>query len=439
VSNIYQVFNDINSGSNLDWSCPDHKRDEYLHNIFQYPAMMVPATQALLIKTFLQIDNNITNIFDPFMGGGSVLVSGVQNGLNCFGQDINPLSVLICKAKTGPIYYKALVEKFYKCLLTADWDRSSELESDFPNLNKWFKKEVSVELSKLKRAIKRESSLWARRIFWVFLAETVRLTSNDRTSTYKLHARPVDQIAIRNLSPIEVFFRIGRTGIFSYKKHLDSLIEKDLIRRGKYKNNVCVKLGNTKDKILIDEIFDLIVTSPPYGDNTSTITYGQHSFLPLQWIELDDIDSSICHDYLKTTHEIDSVSLGGRCQKKYFLCYDYISSKSNALKGYVQALINKKDNKFKKFISFYFDLYVAFENSTKCLKPGGMLALTIGDRSVGGLKISNETILSEFFESLNIEKIVKFDRTILSKRMPLRNATSTLMNKEHIIVFKKNI
>src|ERR1035438_6502972 len=56
---------------------------------------------------------------------------------------------------------------------------------------------------------------------------------------------------------------------------------------------------------------DLLVSSPPYGDNASTVPYGQHSFLPLQWIDLSDIDVCLRKDWLATTHEIDHRSLGG--------------------------------------------------------------------------------------------------------------------------------
>ena len=59
-------------------------------------------------------------------------------------------------------------------------------------------------------------------------------------------------------------------------------------------------------------MFNLLVTSPPYGDNQTTVTYGQFSYLPLQWIPFEDIDESIELDYLKTTQEIDSKSLGGQ-------------------------------------------------------------------------------------------------------------------------------
>ncbi|MTV66983.1 modification methylase, partial [Streptococcus pneumoniae] len=38
-----------------------------------------------------------------------------------------------------------------------------------------------------------------------------------------------------------------------------------------------------------DGTIDLICTSPPYGDNSTTVTYGQYSMLPLFWIDRTDL------------------------------------------------------------------------------------------------------------------------------------------------------
>jgi len=34
--------------------------------------------------------------------------------------------------------------------------------------------------------------------------------------------------------------------------------------------------------------FDLIITSPPYGDSRTTVAYGQYSRLSSQWLELEE-------------------------------------------------------------------------------------------------------------------------------------------------------
>jgi hypothetical protein len=72
-------------------------------------------------------------------------------------------------------------------------------------------------------------------------------------------------------------------------------------------------VGDSRDAMPgVDEApCDVVITSPPYGDNITTVPYGQYSFLPLQWIDFNDIHPAAKKECLNTTHEIDHRSLGG--------------------------------------------------------------------------------------------------------------------------------
>ena len=186
---------------------------------------------------------------------------------------------------------------------------------------KWFKSDVSIALSKIRRAIQHEEEIRIRRLLWVILAETIRLTSNDRTTTYKLHARPIEEIEYRCLSPIDIFEVLAAQSADDMIKFKHSLSQAGYIRGNHYINSIKLALGSTTDTMPTNHniglnLFELLVTSPPYGDNTSTITYGQHSYLPLQWIALDDIDPMANEFFLRTTQEIDRRSLGGHTPRK---------------------------------------------------------------------------------------------------------------------------
>ncbi len=67
----------------------------------------------------------------------------------------------------------------------------------------------------------------------------------------------------------------------------------------------------TKSRQRSKKKYDLLISSPPYGDNATTVTYGQFSYLPLQWIDLDDINESVDKELLNLQNKIDSSSLGG--------------------------------------------------------------------------------------------------------------------------------
>jgi len=113
-------------------------------------------------------------------------------------------------------------------------DRRHTIETAMENRDKWFQADVSRELSRLRRAIRQCDDLWVRRFLWVTLAETVRLTSNDRTSTYKLHARPSSEIENRNLSPIAVFRNLAIENATSFTVFRRRLNEANRLKSGQY-------------------------------------------------------------------------------------------------------------------------------------------------------------------------------------------------------------
>lgn len=173
-------------GDKAYWSFKGRAKRQYCHALIQYPAMMVPAMQGELIDAVLEIDSSITSIIDPFVGSGTTLGEAMCRGLDFVGVDINPLSILACEVKSGPLYIKAFEEKCFSLLEKIRFDIQEDIAVNIKNIDKWFTKEVQINLSKIFRAIQNEDSKWARKIFWLCMSNTVRSVCNSRSSTFKL-------------------------------------------------------------------------------------------------------------------------------------------------------------------------------------------------------------------------------------------------------------
>jgi hypothetical protein len=199
------------------WASVDRYPREDMHAFMQYPAMMVPEIQRELIKVLSESQTGINNVLDPFVGAATTMTSCMPFGLNFTGQDINPLAVLISRTKTGPFDEQMLEESIGRVFAAITAETLTSIEANFPNIDKWFQPQVKVELSRIRRAIRAEGELWVRRFLWVALAETVRLTSNSRTSTYKLHIRPADELESRSLSAVQVFKAIASQNLKDLK------------------------------------------------------------------------------------------------------------------------------------------------------------------------------------------------------------------------------
>ena len=441
---LIKAINNLSKKNKEIWTSPEYNRRDNVHCFFQYPAMMVPPVQNYLINAVTQLRPDIKYMLDPFMGAATTIVTSMRNDLNCFGQDINPLAILLAKVKTGPYYYASFKKKATSVIERALSDNSNKIEKKFPGREKWFKENTSIELSRLVRSIRKDNSLTARRFFWITLAETVRLTSNDRTSTYKLHARNIDDLDDWNPSPLEVFQKLIMNNIEDIKNHCDILKLERVLTNGAYNKKVSISLIDSRIKIKMPRKerksvrFDLLVSSPPYGDNKTTVPYGQHAYLPLQWIDLADIGRNITSQCLNSTSEIDNRSLGGKLKKIPTKALNRLYIKTPTLQNTINVLKIDHIEKVSKVLNFIYDFDKALDEIIASSKKNAYLVWTIGNRNVGGMEIKNDTILMELMQYRNLKFVKEINREILNKRMAKRNESAATMNTEKILIFRKN-
>lgn len=421
------------------WSSKDRDRTDSAHNIFQYPAMMVPLVQRRLLGAVLEARPEIQSVFDPFMGSGTSLVSGMHYGLNVYGNDINPLAVLISRVRTARSVEFTVGAVAEQVVSKAAADRRDTIETSMANREKWFQADVSLELSRLRRAIRKCDNLWVRRFLWVTLAETVRLTSNDRTSTYKLHARPASEIEKRTLSPIAVFRDLARENATSFWTFRRRLNEAKQLKSAKYVAQTDVRVGDTRnaqDYWGDAAPFDLLMTSPPYGDNLTTVTYGQHSYLPLHWIDFKDIDPAADITTLRTTQEIDRRSLGGAASENVWTEAKLLAA-SPRLKRFADGLPATPQDGRARLIRFYRDFGASLDSILNVMKPDSYMIWTVGNRNIAGQQVPTDLVLGELVEGLKCKVVTTLTRRIHHKRMPDRNASSATMREEKILLIRK--
>jgi site-specific DNA-adenine methylase len=418
------------------WSFRGNSKREHGHGLFPYPAMMVPQMVRSIISQIKSVHPNIKSAADPFVGSGTILTESMMAGLAFSGNDVNPLAVLLCKVKRGPFFLSSLRERINTLLFKIAADDKLSVDLKFNGLDKWFRLDVQIQLARIRRGIKKEPNLWARRFFWVALAEVARLTSNSRTSTFKLHARKADETIARILDPIRLFTKILNRNANHFYEQARELAESGLLSKGRYIKNVEVILGDSKE-VSSAQKSDIIITSPPYGDNTTTVPYGQYSFLPLQWLDFEDIDKSATSDFLRTTQEIDSRSLGGaRTGKAEDM--EVLFSRAPSLRRYCNMLKDEPADRVRRVTRFVFDLDLCLAPILDRLSNGGIMVWTLGNRKVGGRRLPLDEILSELLVDHGSELLCELHRKIPGKRMASRNNSTDTMTSESIVVMRKS-
>lgn len=429
------------------WDFKESKKD-HIHGICAYPATMVPIMQSEILKIILQTNPDIRNLFDPFMGSGTMLVEGMINNLDIYGVDINPLSYLLS-------YFKINIPTLLKLrdnsnLLFNSLDSNIKYPIiDFKKISKWYREDIIQNLSKIHYCIKNLHEKNIRNFFWICLAEVSRLCNNSRNSTFKLHIKSKEDIANFKFNVIEQFKKIVTSNLNRIEYYIN--INNNLIDNHNlcysYSKKRSVYLGNSLDVMVnnfADNSIDLIITSPPYGDNHTTVTYGQFSILPLRWIDIDDLNASIDNSLMKTDNKIDSLSLGGKNYPLETIEGSNILDISDTLKSIFYELLSDTDDlKAKKVASFIIDFNKTFYEFSRILNKNGYMVLTVGNRRVANKEIKFNKIIKELCYYYNLKLIYEFDRNILCKRLPAKvsklkdNTSVKSMSKEYILIIKK--
>ena len=146
------------------WDFKGNDQRDHVHSMIKYPAVMVPNMQGEIFDILLKHDPTISNVLDPFMGSGTILVEGLLRGLDVSGVDINPLSYLAVNVKTEKYSVNKLQKKSKELIDRIEKDNSEEL-FDFPNISKWYKNDIILSLSRIRRNILLEPELKYRRLF----------------------------------------------------------------------------------------------------------------------------------------------------------------------------------------------------------------------------------------------------------------------------------
>ena len=391
-----------------------------IHKISVYPATMVPDMQNELIKLIKSEDKSVQNILDPFHGSGVTLVEGMKNDLTPIGIDINPLANLITLVKLQGVS-KNQIKLSNNRIIKLLRKESFEFEiHDFYNINKWYREDFIETFSKIRAAIQKERYKNIRQYYWVCLINVLKKYSNTRSSTFKLHVKTQEDIDSMSNDIIEDFIKnIEKSYVF-----LPKFVQYD-------KKNLYI--GKAEDILseFTDGTVDLICTSPPYGDNSTTVTYGQYSILPLYWIDKSDL-GKFDEQLIANDSSIDSNSLGGNQRVRN-------SFESSILQDFLPRIDEKKQNKVKNFVLDYLNV---MSELVRVLKVGKYMVLTLGDRRVDNQVVPLSTITTEYLKSNGFILEKAITRNIPKKRMPRKvskvdgNSVES-MNQEYVLILKK--
>ena len=284
----------------VSWDFRKSDTKEYTHCFHNYPAMMIPQVARKLLERY-----GVRGgwLLDPYCGTGTSLVEASMFGMNAVGCDINPLVRLIASAKTIPLPLHILDEHLAHlddALMQARFTEDNPCAAQVPqifNMDYWFSGRVVGYLSVIREYILSVRDKGVRDFLWVAFSETARECSYTKNGEFKLVRMPAQKLDAYDPDVFGIFqdkLTRNRKGLAAYIQQREDV-------------EVLVTDANTAN----DETppgaqsFDLVITSPPYGDSSTTVAYGQFSRLSAEWIGLPN------------SRKVDRISMGGSRKDGY--------------------------------------------------------------------------------------------------------------------------
>jgi tRNA G10 N-methylase Trm11 len=407
-----------------DWTFDGAATRELTHGYHDYPARMIPQVAGQLLDLF---GRDARLLFDPYCGTGTSLVEAMLRGLNAVGTDLNPLARLIARAKTSTpdlAAVDATIRQFAQFTRDSAPIASPVTIHGISNLDFWFKSAVIEKLAQLRRFIDEIPDASVQLFFQVAFSETVRESSNTRSTEFKLYRYEAARLEKHN-PDVEA--------IMSAKLDRNrSGLEKFIERLGRFEPIPAARVCdfNTVVHIPPEEVapssVDLVVTSPPYGDSHTTVAYGQYSRLSAAWLGLSD------------PGQVDRTLMGGKTASEI---PEFPCAELNQALGHICA---QDEKRAREVAAFYSDLGASIAHVARVIKPGGHACYVVGNRKVKGVVLPTDLAIRGFFESHGFGYVDTFYRTIPNKRMPLRNSPTnapglvdSTMVREYIVVMRK--
>ena len=388
----------------VDLAFNGHDSQYSLHALHPYVAAINPPLVRSLIETYVPKHENI---LDPFCGGGGVLLEAVLGSRESAGGDVNPLSVILSRAKTTYVDQCKLQEAFFKIIALTENTDSNDVIELHPQLAFWFKKDSLPFISSLIKAINEVTRHDAKinNLFKAIFSATVR----DVMLTYR------GEVRLRKLreEDLERFCPdVRRSFIKRYKIAYERIVTLP-------ENSTSdVAIRDIKKMDFDDEAFHSIICSPPYADDKNGVGYFQFSKNMLEWLGFSKEEIS--------SHK--SLFLGASKEINHL-------PKSESLEISLDNVQQRSLIHYKEAVSFYHDYNLGLQEMKRVARKN--IIIIIGNRVLSRTQFDNAQITVDFLHNTGVRLKHHYTRELRKKRIANMGGDGGGIAKEHILVFEK--
>lgn len=399
---------------NPSWAFADKTRKDtaYItHGYHRYPAKFIPQIVSRLAGKYTKEGDLVV---DPFGGCGTAIVESKVMGRSSIGVDINPVAVLITKAKKTPIKPNKLEEYFSKLKNKIDsFNKGTKIKTpEHERIDYWFKQEEKRKLAFLFSEISKIKDRDMQDFFYCGFSNILKNCSIWLQKSNK----PTRDFGKKPSEPFKIFYRQIKMMLKGNAEFYESLKKKNNLKT--FCKIYCADARKIPTK---NNTVSLIVTSPPY---VTSYEYADLHQLTALWFEYTKDLSDFRKRFIGTSHNgVKEIILNSKIAEK------------------IKQDLEKKNKKLAKEVTIYFsEMNQCFKEMKRILKKNGRACIVIGNTSLKGVEILNAEIFVEQMQNLGfkIDNIIK--REIPSKNLPSTRDKKTgrfakLTNKNNIQVY----
>jgi hypothetical protein len=420
-------------------------RGDYLtHRIFRYPAKFHPPVVRELLNRYTR-EHDL--VLDPFVGGGTLLVEARTLGRSSLGVDVDPVAVLVAKAKSHRYQPQRLAHSATALQGALHEYRRSEGEYDkrkfedlsereyesaqssvyewippIPNLFHWFRRYVIIDLAHIRRAIATsDMPLTHKVLFTVIFGSIVRNASN------------ADPVPVSGLEfTAHMRRRDGAGRLVDPFVLLDKAISRTLVATASFwaksspTATVDVLHGDsTQIADFLHTPVDAVITSPPYH---GAVDYYRRHQLEMYWMGLIDNHATrqeLLQKYIGRPKVAQSHPLVSDAPLRTALAKEW--------ENRIRQVSNVRADAFHHYIAA---MTGVFDGLARCTQYNTPLILVVGHSSWNDAQIPTTQLFEEIADDrFRLERVMTY--MVKNRYMSYTRHNGANIDREYVLEFRR--
>lgn len=329
------------------------------------------------------IDAN-KNVFEPFMGSGTVGLCSKLNNINSFGVELNPLMHFISKVKTNFEKYSLKEFQHLKDEILLPQSPSISPPTFLKN-ERHFLPEVLIEVLKIKEAVFSLPDVPEKDLLKLAFANILLKSSN---------AKRVPSFGYKGKKKVnkDLPFQLFNASINTINEDLIKMSDVEL-------GKVEIVMGDSRNKHFENNSADIALTSPPYANGIDYVTDYQ---LEMGWLDLiDESKKAQLRDGMVAYDKTRSKILRDFYLEGDFYQEEHLMKVINSLEG-ISSDYWKKDIHLV-LLKYFDDMYKVLSNTYDILKSGSRFILVVGDSLFKNVYVPADLLIGIMGEKVGFE------------------------------------